>query len=441
MRLSRLAVLLCLLFLPLAQGCSKETPAEHAANVYAANEMAAAPVNANLPDFSLLPDKLAQADHLMTLSVTLHFSSQAWGILQLILLLSFGGFAWMRDRAIALSPNLWAQSYAFTLLYMVTHTVLSLPFSLYGHHLSLAYGFSVQSWGSWALDLIKGLALNWLLYGLLAVALFRLIGKLPRLWWLGFWAVCLPIALGIAYINPILIDPMFNQFEPLALHHPDLSAKLEHMGVPPERQFLMKASAKTTLPNAYVAGFAGSKRVVVWDTSLSPGQRIQPGVLWMVGHECGHYVLNHVRNGILMALLMLPIAFYLAYRFLNAVLRRFGPRWRIPSPQDWAALAVLMLAYALINDIQEPFSNTISRNVEHNADIYGMEAVHGLVPDPQAAMKDEITADGLRGLNDPNPAPWIEVLMFNHPATGRRAAFGKAYNPWADGVGPKYFKK
>jgi Zn-dependent protease with chaperone function len=120
---------------------------------------------------------------------------------------------------------------------------------------------------------------------------------------------------------------------------------------------------------------------------------------------------------------------------------RFGGRWRIPSQQDWGALVILLLAYALINVVQEPISNTMSRDIEHNADIYGQEAIHGLVPDPQRTVKDEMDADGLRGLNDPNPGRLIEFWLFNHPATGRRAAFGKAYDPWAPGMEPKYFKK
>ena len=68
----------------------------------------------------------------------------------------------------------------------------------------------------------------------------------------------------------------------------------------------MQASAKVTTPNAYVTGLAGSKRIVVWDTSLSAHQSPSPEVLWMVGHECGHYVLGHVWKGTLLTLAGLP---------------------------------------------------------------------------------------------------------------------------------------
>lgn len=441
MLLRRWLIMICLIGPLLMAGCSRETPAERAANQYAAQEMAAAPVHGNLPDYSLPPDKLAKAHHLTNVYTVLYFSATLWAIVELILLLEVGAIAWMRERAVAAGRKRWVQAFAFVFLVMVALTVLNLPFRIYGHHIALAYGFSVQGWISWISDAGKGFVLSWLLYGSLALLLFWLIGRAPRWWWLAFAAAAVPITFALLYINPIVIDPMFYRFEPLALHHPELVAQLEHMGVPADRQFLMKASTKLTTPNAYVTGVGDSKRIVVWDTSLNPKEGVSPGVLWMVGHECGHYVLNHVRDGTLMGLASLPLVLFLAFRFLQTMIARFGTRWRIPSQHDWGAMAILLLAYALINVVQEPISNTISRQIEHNADVYGQEAIHGLVANPQAAVKDEMESDGLRGLTDPNPGQFIEFWTFNHPATGRRAAFGKAYNPWAQGMEPKYFRK
>jgi STE24 endopeptidase len=422
-------------------GCNGfgHTAAEQAAHAYARQEIDAAPPHGNLPDYSLPPQKLAQARQLSTTFAALHFTAVAWGILQLVLLLALGAVARMRDRAVAVSRNRWLQAAIFVFLLLFTRLLLNLPLNLFGHHLSLRYGFSIQRWPSWFADLAKGFAINWVVITLLAMLLFWIMGLAPRRWWLVFWAAAVPIVLASVYLAPILIDPLFNKFEPLALHHPELTAQLEHMGVPADRQFLMRASAKVTTPNAYVTGLVGSKRVVVWDTSLT-GDHVTPGVLWMVGHECGHYALNHVLTGTLLSLAALPLVLWLAFLFLHASLRRFGSRWRIPSQHDWGALAVLLLAYSLINLVQEPIANDISRHVEHNADIYGEEAIHGLVPDPQTAVRDELDADGLRSLDDPNPSPLAVLWMYNHPPTGYRAAFGKAYDPWAPGFAPKYFK-
>ncbi len=441
MRLRSLVLALCLLPCIDASGLASTTPAEHAADVYATREMAAAPLNGNLPDYSLPPAQLAQARHLASLRLRLHFGAEAWAILQLILLLALGVIAWMRDTAVRLTRHRWLQAYIFLLLFLLARALLNLPLSLYGHHLGLHYGLSIQPWPSWFADFGKGLILEWLIGGLLLLLLFALIRRTPGRWWLVFWIAAVPIVLTGLYLSPILVDPLFDHFEPLALHHPDLAAQLEHMGVPASRQFLMKASAKVTTPNAYVTGLANSKRIVVWDTSLAPGQSPSPEVLWMVGHECGHYVLRHVLKGTLLTLAGLLPLLYLCYRFLTWAIRRFGARWRIPSPADWGALAIILLAASILSAMSEPVSNTISRQIEHHADIYGEEAIHGLVTAPQLAVKNACDSDGLRALDDPNPSPWVEFWIYNHPSTGRRAAFGSAYNPWAPGMKPKYFKK
>ncbi len=431
---------LSLLAPTLLAGCAT-TRAERSANAFAAQEMTAAPRNGNLPDFALPPAKLVQARHLASLRLGLESAGQGWGILQLLLLLGFGGIAWMRDTALRSGRSRWLQAYVFLLLFLGARLLLNLPLSVYGHHLSLMYGLSIQRWPSWLMDLAKGFAIEWLIGGVLTMLLFALVRRAPRRWWLVFWAAALPIALAGVYLAPLSVDPLFNHFEPLARTHPELVRQLEHMGVPPSRQFLMKASAKVTTPNAYVTGLAGSKRIVVWDTALSPHQPPSPEVLWMVGHECGHYVLGHVLEGTLLMLAGLLPLLYIGYRFVSTVLARWGSHWRIPSSQDWGALAVLLLAFSLMGLIAEPISNTISRHMEHNADIYGEEAIHGLVSDPQTAVRAACDDDGLRALDDPNPSPLVEFWTYDHPAEGRRAAFGKEYNPWAPGMEPKYFKR
>jgi STE24 endopeptidase len=203
--------------------------------------------------------------------------------------------------------------------------------------------------------------------------------------------------------------------------------------------FLMKASAKVTTLNAYVTGFGASKRVVVWDTSLQKGTPDE--VLFIFGHESGHYVLNHIVIGVCMSIVGLLVLLFLGYHFVQWAIIRFGPRWGVPSQNDWAAFAVLLLAFSLFGLVLEPVTNGFSRMDEHAADVYGQEAVHGLIADPQATAKAAFNVLGANSLVDPNPNPFIEFWTYNHPAIGRRAAFGRVYDPWAPGMEPKYFKK
>ena len=436
-----LAFTLCLL--PIAARAS-ETPAEHAANLYAADELTSAPRHGNHPDYSHSPADLAKSQHLSAIHVTLHFTEEIWSILSLLLLLSLGIIAWMRNTAVKISSNRWAQGYTFLFLYLIAGFLLSLPLSLYAEHLSRIYGLSVQSWASWFGDQAKAFALAWLIGGLLLMLLFWIIRKFPRRWWLVFWAFTVPIMLFGIFVAPY-IEPIFFHYEPLQQSNPALVAKLEevvqkgHMGIPPERMFLMKASAKTTELNADVEGFGHSKRVVVWDTTI---QKMTPDEIVMVfGHESGHYVLNHITYGILVAFVTVFVCLLLGYLFVQWAIRRFGARWGIPSQNDWAALAVLLLAFSLFSLVLEPIQNTLSRHDEHAADVYGQEAIHGLVPDPQAAAQGAFNVLGKTSFADPNPSPFYEFWTGSHPAIGRRAAFAKAYNPWTPGYEPKYFKK
>jgi Zn-dependent protease with chaperone function len=424
---------------------SGETPAEHAANVHAQQELDAALLHGNIPDYTLSPADLAKSQHLGPRRVITHFAGELWSIVSLLLLLWLGGIAWMRKTAARAGVNRWLQGYLFLLLYLVADALLSLPLDLYVQHLQLQYGLSVQSWPSWFGDKGKLLALTWVIGGLVMMLLFWVIRKFPRRWWFIFWGCSIPMVLLGIFITPYVIDPLFNKFEPLQKTNPELVTQLEkvvakgHMDIPPERMFLMKASEKVTTLNAYVTGFGGSKRVVVWDTSLQKGTPDE--VLFIFGHESGHYVLNHIVYGIFFTIVILLVTLFLGYHFVQWAIAKFGTKWGIASQTEWGALAVLLLAFSLFGLLMEPVQNSFSRMDEHAADVYGQEAVHGLIADPQKVAHDAFVVLGANSFADPNPSQLFEFWTYSHPAIGRRAAFSKAYDPWAPGMEPKYFKK
>ena len=442
----RLLFLLCSL-LPVAlpgPAYARETRAEHDANVYAAREIAAAAPLGNLPDYALSPKGLVKAQHLYAVGTITHFGNEIWGIVQLLLLLWLGGIAWMRDRALRTGRNRWLQGYCFLFLFLLAGFLLDLPLALYEHSISRRYGLSVQGWGSWFGDQAKAFGLEWLIGGLVVMLLFRIIRGLPQRWWLVFWAFTIPLSLFGLFAMPY-IEPLFFHYEPLIRTQPALVARLEqvaergHMNIPPERMFLMQASAKLTTLNADVEGFGHSKRVVVWDTSV---QKLTPDeILFVFGHESGHYVLGHVVRGLLLSFVGSVVLLWLGFHFVRWAIARFGGRWRIPAQEDWGALAVLLLAFSLFNAVFEPVGATISRGQEHAADIYGQEAVHGIVADPQTTARKAFDVLGATSFDDPNPGRWMEFWTYDHPSIGRRAAFGAAYDPWAPGYAPKYFPR
>ena len=303
----------------------------------------------------------------------------------------------------------------------------------------------MQSWLGWFGDQGKEFLLAWAVGGLLVMLLFAVIRRLPRQWWFVFWLAMIPITIGSLFIEPYVVEPLFNKFEPLAQSHPDLVQRLEevaqrgHMNIPPERMFLMKASEKTTELNAYVSGFGASKRVVVWDTSLARGTPDE--ILFIFGHESGHYVLKHIVRGTVTSLAILLVLLYLGYLFVQWCLGRYGSSWGITSQAEWGTLAILLLAFSLFSIALEPLSSTLTRVQEHAADVYGQEAIHGIVADPQTTAHGAFQVLGETSYDDPNPSQFLEFWTFSHPSIGRRAAFAAHYDPWAPGQQPKYFPR
>src|SRR5450432_3652580 len=148
--------------------------------------------------------------------------------------------------------------------------------------------------------------------------LYALIRRSPRRWWFHFWLACLPVIVFILFVQPLLVDPLFFHFEPLALTQPNLVDSIEKvvargdLQIPQDRIFLMKASEKVSAINAYVTGIGSSKRVVVWDTTIAKMNLSQ--VLFVFGHEMGHYVLGHVPKQIAFLSGLLLGFLYAGYR-------------------------------------------------------------------------------------------------------------------------------
>ena len=397
------------------------------------------------PAYSLPPEKLQKAIAYSRIRVILDFVGTGWGILQLILLLSLGVIARIRNFAANLSKNRWAQGFTFVFLLLIISTLLDLPLDLYSHHVQVAYGQSVQGWGSWAWDAVKSSLLTFGFGGLLVMLLFWVIRKSPTRWWFWFWVPAMLFVLLSVFVAPVLIDPLFNKFEPLAKTNPALVDRLEQVvarggiQIPPDRMFLMKASEKVTTLNAYVTGYGASKRVVVWDNSITKATPDQ--ISFIFGHEMGHYVLNHIPATLAFLGVLLLVEFYLGYRGIQWLISRFGASWHIPSQNDWGALVVLLLVLSVLSFLSEPIVNGYSRMHEHDADVYGQEAIHGIVADPQTTAQQSFQLLGEMSLTDPNPNPFVEFWTFSHPSVASRAAFAASYNPWVSGQHPRYFAK
>jgi Zn-dependent protease with chaperone function len=394
--------------------------------------------------YTLSHERQAKAVAYSQAGYTLYFVSYFLGGLFLFLLLRLGWAAKFRDIAENVSDKKWMQGLVFVPLLFLTLDVLDLPVRLYWHALSLHYQQSVQGWGSWFWDWTKGELISVAFGIVLVLILFAVMRRSPRRWWLYFWFPAVLILLGVIVITPLVIDPLFNKFEPLSKEHPDLVASIEkltkHGGapIPPDRMFLMAASQKTNAINAYVTGLGASKRVVIWDTTLQKTTNDES--LFIVGHELGHYVLGHVWQGFLLGASGLLLALYLLFRGLHWAMDRWAKDWKLYGQEDWASLAVLLLLLQVLLFVSSPVMSGYSRMREHAADVYGLEVIHGLVPNSEEVAAHAFQVLGEMDLSDPNPPPLITFWLYSHPPLAERLVFAHSYDPWSKGKSPKYVK-
>ena len=406
------------------------------------------------PAYALPPDKLAKAIQISRIREAMEIVSGIWGIAVLWLLLATRSAAGLEGWARLASRRRWIQGLVFFAAFIVILTIAGLPLDWFSQLMERKYQVSVQGWGSWLGDQGKALGLA-LLIGVPVLLLFNWIVKVsPRRFQFWCWVIALPLMVLGAVAEPLL-EPVFNQFEPLSKDHSRLVADLEKVvartgtNIPPDRMFLMKASVKTNGLNAYVSGLGSTKRIVVWDTTA--GRVPNDEIMFIFGHETGHYVLHHIVKGLIISAIFLFFVFWACAGFASWMVRRFGTKWQIHAEPGLtreieplatrAGFVALLLAVSITGFLLQPASNALSRHFEHQADIYGQEAIHGLVPDPQKTAVSAFNHLGEAWLEDPNPNPFIEFWEFSHPSVQARANFARSYDPWKNGGHGEFFDK
>jgi STE24 endopeptidase len=387
--------------------------------------------------YALPPDLYKKAHHLGEIRFRFAIISFVYGVFILWLILQLKLAPAYRDWAARAASNRFVQALIFAPLLVLTNDLFGLPADIYENWVDRKYGLSVQAWGSWAWDWTKYEFLSVIAGIVLVYILYAVIRKSPRRWWFYFWLASLPLGLLLVFAEPLVIDPMFHKFEPLAEKDPALTASLERMveragqNIPPERMFWMGASEKSTELDAYVTGFGASKRIVVWDTTIA--KMTTPQIVFVAGHEMGHYVLQHIAKGIVVGAIFFLILFYLGYRSVGGVLGRWGEKWGIRGIDDWASLPVLLLLLSIFSFVANPITSATSRYFEHQADQYGLEVTHGLTPDSGQVAAQSFQILGVVDLSDPEPNPVAVFLFYSHPPVPDRIHFALTYDPWANG--------
>jgi STE24 endopeptidase len=423
-----LPLILCVFAITLSGSrCDAISLQSSPASAQDSSTLATTPAQNSTTNYHLSPEKYQKAIAYSRAGYRLYFLSVFWNLAIILFLLRSGFFAKLRNFAESRSRSHTLQAAVFVPSFFVLLALLNLPIRLYWHHLSLYYQQSIEPWGPWLWDWTKAELLEIALALLVVTLLFALIRSRPRSWWLFAWLGAIPLSLFLGLIAPWYVDPLFNKFRPLQETQPQLVQSIGELSrragipIPPERMFLMEASAKTNAINAYVTGLGASKRIVIWDTSI---RKTKPDeLLFIVSHEMGHYVLGHVVKGFAYFFALLFFALFLAYRLLQWTIARWGSAWGIRAQSDWAALGVLILLLNIVSFFGEPVGNAISRMQEHAADAYGLELIQGFFPNANEVAAHSFQVLGEEDLDDPDPPKFIVLWLYSHPPLNDRLKF------------------
>ena len=320
----------------------------------------------------------------------------------------------MRDLAERVTRFKPVHTFVYWMQYLVLTTILVFPLTVYEDYFrEHKYGLATQTFGPWMGDQLKDLGVNLVLGGLLAMLLFGVVRRLPRTWWIWGAVVTTLFLIFAALIAPVYIIPIFNKVTRLddpKIVDPILSMARAN-GIPAKDVYEIDASRQTTRMSANVSGFANTMRITLNDNLLRRGspEEIQA----VMGHEMGHYVLNHIYKGIMFSLIVTVLAFAYLRWALEWTLQRWGEKWQIRGVGDTAVLPLVVLLVSIFAFVITPVMNTFTRTQEYEADMYGLNTSRQPDGFAQAAIH-------LGEYRKMSPGPIEEWIFFDHPSGRNR---------------------
>jgi STE24 endopeptidase len=327
----------------------------------------------------------------------------------MILLMSTGLSIRFRNTAQRMTKSRALQTAVYWIQFLLVITLISFPLTVFrSYYREKKYDLLTQSLSGWLFDQAIGLVLGLVLGAILLMVLYGVLRKAQRTWWIwGSVVMILFLILTIA-IAPVFIMPLFNKFTPIQ----DASIR-EHIltmahkeGIPANEVYEMDASKRTDRISAFVNGMLGTMRIVMFDNTL---KRCTPEEIQMImGHEMGHYVLNHVWKGVAFFGVLFTIGFLFLRWAFGKTLERW-PNLGVESVADPAGLPLLALFLGIFLFATSPISNWYGRTAELEADNFGLNASQY----PDAAATTFLKLGEYRDLD---PKPIIEVLYYDHPS-------------------------
>jgi len=333
------------------------------------------------------------------------------GLVIAVALLSGRRSARLRDWAQRVGRTSFLRDAIYGATYAAAAWLLSLPLTIYqGYVREHQYAMATQRFVPWLVEQLVGVAVAMVVIALAAAVFYAVVRRVGERWWLWGTAVAVAFIVLLLLVAPVAIDPLFNTYRPV-VDGPVRQAVLAMAhanGVPADDVFEFDASRQTTRVSANVAGIFGSASVRLNDNLLRRSSL--PEIRAVMGHELGHYVLNHVYKWIgAMALLLLGGFLFMQWAMAR-LLARHGARFGLHGVGDVATLPLLVAVFSVFAFAATPVTNTITRTQEIEADRFGLN----LSREPHGMAEVDLKLTEYR---KPDPGPLEEFVFFDHPST------------------------
>lgn len=357
-----------------------------------------------------------------------------WGLAIPALFLFTGFSARIRNWAQAIGKKWFFVVGLYFAIFSVINFVIDFAPSYYqGYSRQHAYGLSNQTFGKWFGDSLIGLAIGIVVGFLFLWIPYLLLKRSPRRWWLYTGLLMIPFLILMILVQPVWIDPLFNKFGPMK--NKGLETKIlalaDRAGIEGSRVYEVEKSEDTKALNAYVTGFGNTKRIVLWDTTIA--KLDEQELLFVMGHEMGHYVLGHVWKTILFLSAVIMLTLFAIHKTAGWLINKYKDRFGFSELSDVASLPLIVLLFSAYLFIVTPGVMAFTRSQEHESDRLGLEILQNNHSAATAFVKLQT-----ENLAVPRPHWLVRLWQASHPTLGERIDFCNEYRPWTKGEPLQY---
>jgi STE24 endopeptidase len=360
------------------------------------------------------PNQLHNSETLNAVRNLIFFMSGPWEWFIYIILLAGGLAKRWRETLERFKLPMYVRFPVYVFLVNGFAFLLYFPLRIVGYNMSKAYGISTQPVASWLRDKLVGFGIGYLTLLAVSAVAFWIISRGGK-WQFKLWLLSVPFILFMMYVQPVVIDPLYNHFTTLSDPHLErqILALAVKADIPAHRVYEVDMSAKTNAMNAYVNGIGSSLRIVLWDTTLQ--QLNEKEILLIMAHEMGHYAMHHLEWSAVGAAGSSVLLIVIGGWLFKVIVRHRGMKWGIRSMSDMTALPLVLLILSFLSFVSLPISNYVSRKAETSADRYAMELIGSAEGSISMNQKMSVVV-----LSDVNPPLLVKWFRDDHPSDMER---------------------